>query len=815
MERVKLMREFKALATELGLEGADISQFINNQLELVGKKECEEREREREEREKEREREREEKEKEREYENADREHTYQQLQISLEIEKEKTRQRELQNESPQTVGHASSDASPSPPSEVQPKNLVLSIPIEAYDPKIQTFDIWMQTLEKFFLAYDATPEQRCLKLVSLLKNDAYQIYCTLSPSAQENYEEIKAALYRHYRVSAMAYRTRFREARRRQNESYQQMSDRLRFLLKQWIKLSNLEESFENLSQLILMEALENGMPSDVKTFVNQNAASTLEDVIKYADRYLSAKAAEEHDNNKKKTLTTEKNHKAHPHPTLAPTPKPSNGGGTNKKQEKYCSFCKMRNSHYTQDCRKKNLQEQSKKFSCASNCSKNIKDEEDEDRPKPVSTITVNGRPCKVLFDTGLDFSCVVAPHLVKPEQLTDEYVDIQCASLDFPSIKLRIANIEIQDCPYVIGTIPAAILESPVYEVILGARYVYLATPPSPILACPAQTRQQASDEQREGAILNPGPAEMRQSQRDDPTLGLFYKRLNKAHNPPKKGDITEKNGLLYRVAEPDRLQLIIPKKYRQQVLEMGHDIPFGGHMGVGATTNRITTHYHWPGINEDIKRYVRSCYACQKKSNRKYTVPVKLGEMPVVGTPFERIAADILGPLELTKKRNRFILTIVDTCTMWAEAIPLPRIDAKTVADAFIGVFTRVGIPKQILTDNGSQFCGKLMQDVYGILQAQHITTSVYHPQSNGQVERFNGTIISILKKLVEDRPQTWDTYVAPALYAYRDVPHASSGFSPSTLLYGRALAGPLEVLKRSWTDEQLDESEQNAS
>ena len=186
-----------------------------------------------------------------------------------------------------------------------------------------------------------------------------------------------------------------------------------------------------------------------------------------------------------------------------------------------------------------------------------------------------------------------------------------------------------------------------------------------------------------------------------------------------------------------------------------------------------------------------------------------------MPITGTPFERVAADIVGPLPMTKKRNRFILTLVDTCTMWGEAIPLTRIDTKTVADAFVGIFTRLGFPRQILTDNGSQFCGKLMEEVYKLLHAQHVRATVYHPQANGQVERFNGTLTSMLKKLVKDKPETWDTYVAPALYAYREVPQASTGYAPAMLLFGRPIAGPLDALKQAWTNEQLDESERNAS
>lgn len=158
---------------------------------------------------------------------------------------------------------------------------------------------------------------------------------------------------------------------------------------------------------------------------------------------------------------------------------------------------------------------------------------------------------------------------------------------------------------------------------------------------------------------------------------------------------------------------------------------------------------------------------------------------------------------------------MLTLVDTCTMWAEAVPLTSSDSTHVVDALLTIFTRVGFPLQMLSDIGTQFRGNLMKEVMGILRAKQVYTSVYHASSNGQVERLNGTLITILRKLAMEKPDTWDTYVPAALFAYREVPHGSTGFSPATLLFVLPMKSPLEALLHTWTDEKTEETVITAS
>ena len=146
---------------------------------------------------------------------------------------------------------------------------------------------------------------------------------------------------------------------------------------------------------------------------------------------------------------------------------------------------------------------------------------------------------------------------------------------------------------------------------------------------------------------------------------------------------------------------------------------------------------------------------------------------------------------GPLPRTATGNKFILVICDYATQHPETIALPDITAETVAEHLITLFTRVGIPAEILNDQGANFMSALLKALYKRLNIKSIRTSPYHPQSDGLVERFNQTLKAMLRKFVSENNHNWDKDLPYLLFAYREVPQASTGFSPFELLYGRSV------------------------
>ena len=137
-----------------------------------------------------------------------------------------------------------------------------------------------------------------------------------------------------------------------------------------------------------------------------------------------------------------------------------------------------------------------------------------------------------------------------------------------------------------------------------------------------------------------------------------------------------------------------------------------------------------------------------------------------------------------------------------TRYPEAVPMKSVDAASVAEELLKIFSRVGVPQEILTDQGTNFTSQLLVELYNMLHVQPIRTTPFHPQTDGLVERFNQTLKLMLKKTLVKEGKDWDKLLPYLLFAYREVPQASTGFSPFELLYGHSVRGPLDILSESW-------------
>ena len=223
---------------------------------------------------------------------------------------------------------------------------------------------------------------------------------------------------------------------------------------------------------------------------------------------------------------------------------------------------------------------------------------------------------------------------------------------------------------------------------------------------------------------------------------------------------------------------------------------------------TLKRLLSCVIWPNINRDVINHVRQCGPCQKHS-KYHKSKAPLHPLPIVGRPFQRIAFDLVGPYPRTKRNYKYLPTCICYFSRYPEAIPLRNVDECSVASAMVEVFSRTGIPSEILTDQGSVFVGKLMKQMCQLLNITPIKTSPYHPETDGLLERWHADLLSMLKKATTDK-RDWDLYLPYVLFAYRQTPHTVTGFSPFQLIYGHNVRGPLEVLRDNWIDGNTIES-----
>jgi hypothetical protein len=167
-----------------------------------------------------------------------------------------------------------------------------------------------------------------------------------------------------------------------------------------------------------------------------------------------------------------------------------------------------------------------------------------------------------------------------------------------------------------------------------------------------------------------------------------------------------------------------------------------------------------------------------------------------------PWQHIGIDITGPFPITSRHNQYILVVMDHFTRWAEAFAIQDQTTETVARIVLEqIICRYGLPRVLISDRGSNFVSHLAKYIYSFLGIKRITTTAYHPQSNGIVERFNGTLKETLSMWVNENHTDWDVLLPFALFAYNTSIHRILQESPFYLLYGRDARLPIDYLVTS--------------
>ena len=466
-----------------------------------------------------------------------------------------------------------------------------------------------------------------------------------------------------------------------------------------------------------------------------------------------------------------------------------------------------------------------------------------------PVVTATVNDHVVKALRDSGCN-TILVKKKFVLPEQFTGEFRSVRC--VNNAVIRTPVAEIQIRT-PFITGKVEALCLNDAVYDLIIGnvdglegpgiasdfqcqGEQRYEETSPD-ISSDDGKKRTATGKEDLKNMSDDMGPYSVEANaimslknpdfdkhvniDRDELTRlqgnDASLRRLMQRKEPWKKGKssikVVQEKGIWYREFTHPHWnhgnavrQVLLPQELRNTVLAIAHESVFGAHMGIGKTLDKILSCFFWPGIHGDVTRFVRSCDTCQKTVRRGTVSKATLGQMPIIGTCWERIGIDLVGPIVPASENGyRYILTVVDHATRYPEAVPLRGCSTEDVAEALFDIYCRLGIPSEILSDMGRQFISECMKQVSELLGIKQLHTSVYHPISNGLVEKYNSTMKRMLRRLCTEQPRQWDKYLGALLFAYREVPQDSTGFSPFELLYGRTVRGPLQILKELWSEE----------
>ena len=293
---------------------------------------------------------------------------------------------------------------------------------------------------------------------------------------------------------------------------------------------------------------------------------------------------------------------------------------------------------------------------------------------------------------------------------------------------------------------------------------------------------------------------------SQTEDPTLKMILEwcknKTEPSRNSIKRASKAEKyfwinknlffledNVLWKKNLENEDRVLVVPKPLQTEIIRLEHDLPSSGHQGVERTKERIRYKYFWYGLGRDVRKFVISCSVCNqsKKPTRKNRSPLILHQ---AGSPMERIHIDFIGPLPKTSKGNEHILMVVDQFTKWVECLPLPSQTAESTACALVNeFFSRFGYPFEIFSDQGRNFESELFAKLCEMMQIHKTRTTPYRPSGNGQVERFNRTLLDAVRCFVQKNPTSWDIFLPQIAGALRSSVNRQTGFTPNRLMLGR--------------------------
>ena len=244
----------------------------------------------------------------------------------------------------------------------------------------------------------------------------------------------------------------------------------------------------------------------------------------------------------------------------------------------------------------------------------------------------------------------------------------------------------------------------------------------------------------------------------------------------------------GVLHRKAKlngQEFLQLVLPPDYHDIVFHALHDDL--GHQGRNRTTSLMKQRFFWPGMDVFIKAKIRTCDRCILPKSRG-GISAELVNI-TSSSPMEIVCIDYLS-LERSKGGIEHVLVMTDHFSRYAQAFPTKNQTAKTAARVLFDNFiVHYGFPARIHSDQGQCFKSKLIEELCRSAGVEKSRTTPYHPMGNGQVERFNQTLLQLLGTLENYQKSDWKASIPTLVHAHNATFLDSTGYSPFFLMFGR--------------------------
>uniref|UniRef100_A0A3B3I2A9 Gypsy retrotransposon integrase-like protein 1 n=1 Tax=Oryzias latipes TaxID=8090 RepID=A0A3B3I2A9_ORYLA len=736
-------------------------------------------------------------------------------------------------------------------------------------------DSYFKAFERVAIALDWPEDMWSILLQCKLVGKAQEVVSSLSVADSLQYTVLKESILRAYELVPEAYRQKFRNHKKPSGHTFVEFAREKSVLFDKWCSASEVQNNFESLRQLVLLEDFKGSLPEKVVVFLNEQKVTSLSKAAVMADEFVLTH---------KTVFWSHSEGLAGPRPLRVeprsfPQDKPRELS-TSPRGSRECFYCHKR-GHVVVDC--PGLK---RKLSSTSPQPKGmglLKSLPGMDKPQTLDPcfkpfvsqgfISETGhpdyqQPVTMLRDTGGSQSVIREGILPLTEGSScKSNAIVQGIGMKYFSAPLHLLHVRsslvegffkvavlpalpISGVDFILGNdiaggkvVPAPeVTENPVVDLgvenpqpgfegfphcvvtraqtqkygldlsdsflagecvsVKGRSSRLPKVSPKSLTSCPTTvelpaTREEFIAAQKEDTSIKKCHAlVLSLTEAEKMKTAYFYNdgllmRRWTSGNPSEDWAVTN--------------QVVVPTVFRPQVLMLAHDHLWSGHLGVTKTYDRVLKHFFWPGLKSDVIHYCRTCHICQLAGKPNQVVPpAPLVPIPVHEEPFERVIVDCVGPLPKAKTGNQFILTIMCASTRFPEAVPLRRITANVITKALVKFFSVFGLPKVIQTDQGTNFKSKVFKEVLKGLNIRHVTSSSYHPESQGALERFHQTLKSMVRKHCLASRMSWDESLPFLMFAARGAVQESLGFSPAELVFGHQVRGPLQILQERLVD-----------
>lgn len=255
--------------------------------------------------------------------------------------------------------------------------------------------------------------------------------------------------------------------------------------------------------------------------------------------------------------------------------------------------------------------------------------------------------------------------------------------------------------------------------------------------------------------------------------------------------------RNNKLYKYIGGDttNVRWVVPKGARWQLCRMNHDEI--GHFGVEKTLDRIKGSYWFPKMSRFVKKYVSACIECAYAKKNSRATEGLLHPITKVEIPFHTVHIDHLGPFVKSKKGNSYLLVLIDAFTKFAFVKPVRTTKTQNALAVLEDIFNTFRTPNRIISDRGTCFTSHAFKRFCADRGIKHVLNAVASPQSNGQVERYNRTILSSLTaQNLNGDERDWDTKVGKIQWGLNNSVQKTTGRAPAEVMFGTCMSSEVD-------------------